>query len=312
MSLLLKKTILGIGLLAFTCGAYSQDSTAIADVYYDRKKGLFHGKPKEEPQFHPTNSTRIFEKEDDADFFDQAGVSLGNALNGGPNNNVNPQAGVRTFQWQFYFGSNQREVNKGYFIIRNSFTLGSFEFEPGKNVSEIATELAGTEIMNPYGGMFSMTIGQKKLHVYRSRNERLFHWEFGGKFVSVNKSLFLGDGSNQALGGLPLVNGFAEYSYALSLTKASSLKSKEGGYLLFTLLGGFNYAPIFSDDHVYNLIFQDEYGNPAKPYGLLANPEFEAKLGKLKITAGGILRWPDAHIFGFQPRWYFSISNGEG
>lgn len=303
----MKQSLLFLGYLISTLFVYAQDSTKITDTLYGDEQSLLSNNSQTGVQH-----TQIFKKETGTDFLDQAGVSLGNAFQGGPNNNINPQAEVRTFQWQFYFGANQREVNKGYFTIRNAFTLGSFEYEPGKKVSEIATELTGTEIMNPYGGMFSMTVGQRRHAVFKSNNERLFRWELGGKLVAVNKALFLGDETSSSIGSLPMINGFAEYSYAVNLSQ-SSVKNKEEskGYLLMTMLAGGNYTPIFSPANVYNLIFQDELGNPAKPYGLFANPEIEVKLGTFKLTAGGILRWPDADIFGFEPRWYFSIAGAK-
>lgn len=308
----MKPYLLVIGYLISTLCIYAQDSTKVLDTFYRHEYSLLGDETPNGSQSQPTSNTRIFEKETGTDFLDQAGVSLGNAFQSDPNNNINPQAEVRTFQWQFYFGTNQREVNKGYFTIRNAFTLGSFEYEPGKNVSEIATELAGTEIMNPYGGMFSMTVGQRRHAIFKSNNERLFHWEVGGKVVAVNKALFLGDEASSTIGGLPIINAFAEYSYAVNLSQSSfKNKADHKGYLLITLLGGGNYTPIFSESNVYNLIFQDELGNPAKPYGLFVNPELEVKLGSFQITAGGILRWPDADIFGFEPRWYFSISGGQ-
>ena len=308
----MKQSLLIIGYLIPTLLVYAQDTTKVADTFYRYENSLLRDQEQSELQYESTNSTRIFEKGTSTDFFDQAGVSLGNAFSDGSNNNINPQAEVRTFRWQFYFGANQREVNKAYFTIRNAFTMGVFEYEPGKKVSEIATEIAGTEIMNPYGGMFSMTVGQRRHAVFKSRNERLFHWEFGGKFVSVNKALFLGDESSSSVGGLPLINAFAKYSFAINLSQ-SSVKNKEEnkGYVLLTLLGGGNYTPIISDENVYNLIFQDEFGNPAKPYGVFANPELEFKLGTFRLTAGGIVRWPNAAIFGFEPRWYFSIAGAQ-
>ena len=308
----MKQFLLVIGCLISNLLAYAQDSNEVADTFYRYEHSLLDDKKQTGSQIQPTNSTRIFEKGTSTDFLDHAGISLGNAFQSSANNNINPQAEVRTFQWQFYFGTNQREVNKGYFTIRNAFTLGSFEYEPGKNVSEIATELAGAEIMNPYGGMFSMTIGQRRHAIFKSNNERLFHWELGGKLVAVNRALFLGDESSSTIGVLPLINGFTEYSFAILLSDSSPKNKKEDkGYLLITLLGGGNYTPTFSDSNVYNLIFQDELGNPATSYGLFANPELEVKLGGFKLTAGGVLRWPDADIFGFEPRWYFSISGAK-
>lgn len=307
----MKQSLLIIGYFISTLVVYAQDSIAVVDTFNKYEHSLLNDKKQTGLQISSSSNTHIFEKGTSTDFLDQAGISLGNAFTDAQNNNINPQAEVRTFQWQFYFGKNQREVNKGYFTIRNAFTLGSFEYEPGKKVSEIATELAGAEIMNPYGGMFSMTIGQKQHTIFKSNNEKLFHWELGGKIVAVNKALFQGDELSSAVSGLPIINGFAEYSFAILLSDPSfKTKEENSGYLLVTLLGGGNYTPIFSDSNIYNLVFQDELGNPAKPYGVFANPELEVKLGAFQLTAGGILRWPDADIFGFEPRWYFSISGG--
>ena len=100
--------------------------------FTDYEDSLLKDKEQTVPQTSPTNSTRIFEKEIGTDFLDQVGISLGNAFAGGADNHINPQAEVRTFQWQFYFGTNQRAVNKGYFTIRNALTIGTFEYGPGK------------------------------------------------------------------------------------------------------------------------------------------------------------------------------------
>lgn len=237
------------------------------------------------------------------DIFNNGLLGIGNSTAG--ETNINPQTNIRSLRYMFNPGKDT--TKQLYLVVRHSMANLSFELGKSSNLQKIAIESIGTEIVNSYGGLFSLAVGDKKDQDFVNGNNKFFKWEAGSKLVALNKSIFRALDEDK-VSFLFLLNGFAEYSYSWNLNDSQS-SSDIDKYIAIDLLAGMTYSPIFNNDNIYFDIFQDDRGNGAKPWGFTGSIGLELKLGKAIISAGALGRFPDSNIFGMHPRWYFTISN---
>lgn len=237
------------------------------------------------------------------DVFNNGLIGVGNSTAGG--SNINPQTNIRSLRYSFSPGKDT--IKELYLVVRHSIANLSFELGKESNLQKVAIESIGSEIVNSYGGLFSLAIGDKDFQSFKNGNDRSFRWETGSKLVAYNQSIFRSSEEDK-LSFLFVLNGFAEYNYSWSLKKDEKSNDSDS-YIAINMLGGMTFSPIFNNENIYFDIFQDDRGNGAKIWGFTGSLGLELKLGKAIISIGALGRFPDSKIFGMHPRWYFTISN---
>ena len=252
--------------------------------------------------------------------FDRYFLGIGNGFSspeGAPNTFVNPMTGMEIFNEKFKSAPNIS------FIFESSLKTVALGFDNKIDAQTLSLESIGADLIDQHGGLVSIRIhdnnalnsifGKPQSQATQNDIGHQFQlkWDAGCRFL-IFKDPFT-ETKSKKLNTLPVLHASIESDIVLFFEGGNTEATTK--FISLNFVGGVSFLPIKrdvpsgDDRHIFYTIFQDDFGNPAERFGATLGIDATFDLGKVVINTGFSGRFPNADIFGLQPRWYLSFAN---